>query len=403
MSAAIVSVTGGVEGLAAHYGEIDALAGRFDNAAGTLTTLAERTASTLGDVHLLESAALAPVSFAEVEAGIALLATQTLATAAVWEGAGAGSRETVVLLRAADARSADTMHALDAVLADAVMADPVAGAALLLAFPPLTQHLVDGLPLRQVAALLGGRTESGVRVLRGPRSCARPPSSVTDLMTRLALVDDMPAGTIDVQTHVAADGTRTHVAYLPGTDDMVADGDSSVLRDLKENGRLIDDEPTAYGAGIAQALRLAGVRPGERVLLVGHSQGGMQAAQLLADSTSGADVTNVVTAGSPIAGAGHYPTGSHVLSLENVTDYVPELDGAANPDTPQQVTVRFADGPDTITGSHRLEHYVDGAAAVDASTDPSIRESLDSLQPFFADGSVTSQTFVLTRDVSGTQ
>jgi pimeloyl-ACP methyl ester carboxylesterase len=135
------------------------------------------------------------------------------------------------------------------------------------------------------------------------------------------------------------------------------------------------------------------------VLLVGHSQGGMQAAQLLVQG-SGYDVTNVVTAGSPIAGAGPFPHGSHVLSLENRADFVPALDGAANPVAPEHVTVTFDDGPDDPVGSHDLSHYVDGAAALDASHDPAVRGSVASLRPFFAPAEVTSQLFVMTRDVS---
>lgn len=399
MTARIVSVSGGAATLAVHHREVLGLADRFDDTAGALATLAARTAATLGDVHLLESATLAPRSFAEVEGALGVLAEGTLACAATWEAAAFGSRELVRTLQLADAAGATAMHGLDQMIAAAVLADPLASAPLVLADPPLFQRVVDGLPVRLVARLLGGWSETGVRVVPGPRTCGRSPRNVADLIERLEEVDDMPAGTIDVQTHRLADGTRVHVAYLPGTDQMWSDGFTSDLRDLKENGRILDGEPTAHAAGIEAALALAEVAPGEKVLLVGHSQGGMQAAQMLVDG-SGYDVTNVVTAGSPIAHAGTFPAGSHVLSLENRADFVPAFDGADNPATPDHVTVKFDDGPDDPVGSHGLAHYVDGAAAVDASTDPAVRASRASLQPFLAPATVTSRLFVMTRDVS---
>jgi hypothetical protein len=95
-----------------------------------------------------------------------------------------------------------------------------------------------------------------------------------------------------------------------------------------------------------------------------------------------------------------FPVGSHVLSLENDGDVVPLLDGADNPDSVPQVTVRFDDHETSIAGDHALHHYVRGAAAVDASTDPSVRAELASLraQGFLGRASAaSSQVFQITR------
>jgi len=143
----------------------------------------------------------------------------------------------------------------------------------------------------------------------------------------------------------------------------------------------------------------AGIGPHEPVLLVGHSLGGMEAATLLAHG-SGFDVTHVVTAGSPIAGIQDYPSGSHVLSLENRGDLVPLLDGHDNADSVGQVTVTFDDHQASPIGNHDLGHYVAGAAAIDASPDPSIHEQLDSLRRHGFLGSsatATSQVLQVTR------
>ncbi|HET7066043.1 MAG TPA: hypothetical protein VFI21_00405 [Nocardioides sp.] len=235
-----------------------------------------------------------------------------------------------------------------------------------------------------------------------------PPGDVADLMRHLDQTNELsPAdrpgdqGTIEVQTLHNADGSVRHVVYLPGTDDLAtlpwtADGDA---RDLPADLHVIAGDHTAYGQGIERAMHDAGIGPHDPVLLVGHSLGGIEASSLLAHG-SGFDVTQVVTAGSPIGGVRDYPAGTHVLSLENRGDVVPLLDGHDNPDSLQQVTVTFDDHETSIAGNHSLQHYVHGAVAVDASTDPSVREQLDSLreQGFLGSGgTATSQVFQVTR------
>lgn len=209
------------------------------------------------------------------------------------------------------------------------------------------------------------------------------------------------AGTIEVQTLHAADGTVRHVVYLPGTDDLSTTpwSPGTDARDLPADLRVVAGEHTTYAAGIERAMREAGIGPHDPVLLVGHSLGGIEAASLLAHG-SGFDVTHVVTAGSPIAGLHDFPAHSHVLSLENRGDIVPLLDGRENADSVQQVTVQFDDHETSVVGNHDLGHYVHGAAAADASSDPSVREQIDSLRAhgfLGSGGTATSQIFQITR------
>ena len=91
-----------------------------------------------------------------------------------------------------------------------------------------------------------------------------------------------------------------------------------------------------------------------------------------------------------------------MLSLENQGDVVPLLDGEDNPDSAEQVTVRFDDHGPSVAGNHDLAQYVHGALAVQASADPSVVEQLASLEAAgfvgSADGQeVTSQVFQITR------
>ena len=237
------------------------------------------------------------------------------------------------------------------------------------------------------------------------------PGSLADLIAHLDQTNGLSDGlhpehngTVEIQTIDDGHGHVRHIVYLPGTDDMTTlpwtqDGD---VRDMATNLQLIHGQDNAYLQGILQAMHEAGIRPGDPVLLAGHSQGGMEAAAIL---SSGGDyhVTNVVTAGSPTAQVHGFPPGTHVISLENHGDVVPLLDGEENPDSPQQVTVHFDDQGSSTGDNHSLTHYTNGAAAVDASDDPSIREQLQSLQDngFLGGGqagqTVSSQVFQITR------
>ena len=241
------------------------------------------------------------------------------------------------------------------------------------------------------------------------------PSSLQDLVEHLGEVaglspspDSALNGTIEIQTITGPDGDR-HIVYLPGTDDLTTlpwtqDGD---VRDMGTNLQLVGGQLDTYQQGILQAMHDAGVRPGEPVLIVGHSQGGMAAAAILAGD-HGLDVTDVVTAGSPTAHVDGYPEGSHVTSLEQYGDVVPLLDGEPNPDSVEQTTVLFDAGPpDGINEHHSYPVYIEGAAAADASGDPSLVENIASLHAhgFLGDGAgdgagdhVTSQVVQITRD-----
>ena len=229
------------------------------------------------------------------------------------------------------------------------------------------------------------------------------PADLAGLVRHLEQVDDQADGVVEVQTIRTTDGSVRHVVYLPGTDDLTTTpwSQDADVRDLGTNLLLVSGQDNAYQQGILDAMQQAGIQPGEPVAVVGHSQGGMEAAAILAQGSPYA-VTHVVTAGSPTAHLDGFPPGSHVLSLENRGDVVPLLDGEDNPDSAEQVTVRFDDHGPSVTGNHDLAQYVHGALAVQASADPSVVEQLASLEAAgfvgSADGQeVTSQVFQVTR------
>lgn len=469
MSVPITEVTGGSAGLAATYARVLALAAAYDAAGSRMRGWAATGARILADGDLVESAVLAPVTFAVAEAAVLDATTGPdgiLVESLGWETDAVLVRVAVRALEETDDLVHGALAALDYLVGRTLgLSLVVAGPALLTAglvagphlspalrrrlcdwpggHPGAVEHLVagggglldglwDGLtPLAPggpfgvgtftpdtesaaglLAALYGAESAYAVRRtgLRVPSGNTQP-GTLADLVTHLGQTNDLSDaahpennGTIEVQTIRDGHGHVRHIVYLPGTDDMATlpwtqDGD---VRDLPTNLLLIRGRDNAYLDGILAAMHEAGVGPHDPVLLAGHSQGGMEAAAILAQHHD-FNVTNVVTAGSPTAQVTGFPPGSHVLSLENRGDVVPLLDGGENPDSVEQVTVHFDDRGSSVADSHALTHYARGAAAVDASCDPSVREQLRSLRDhgFLGvggpGGSVTSQVFQVTR------
>ncbi len=177
------------------------------------------------------------------------------------------------------------------------------------------------------------------------------------------------------------DGTWTWVVDVPGTQtfdpragDNPWDLTSAVL--LSAERQTLTTQ--AVVRALADAQRRTGSPGRSRVMLTGHSQGGITAAALAAEPafTERHEVTHVVTTGAPIANLA-VPEDVSVLSLEHTEDLVPGLDGVDNPDRETWVTVRRdvsgSLGPsEAATHAHDVNHYADTARLVDASGDPSL-------------------------------
>ena len=131
-------------------------------------------------------------------------------------------------------------------------------------------------------------------------------------------------------------------------------------------------------------------------MIVGHSQGGMQAINLL-NHDSGFNITNVVTAGAPTSQE-QIPVdgGVNVLSFENSGDVVPLLNGEPNEATGNHVTVQFDDS--AVPGfEHDMDHYVNGAEAADASGNPDIDAQISSMAGFLNGTTTGNHGYVITR------
>lgn len=421
----ITGVSGG-ETLAMEYTALNRLSDRFAHAGLDLLAWSTLPARTLADPDLLASAVLSPATFGRAEAavGATLVGPEGLPCVAAeceaLAGAVVAARRMVELNDSGEVRQLwiDATEMLPPGLPglpglpslpglpgapDVPFADrlPLAAAGATGMFTTLVGPGVVGPLSGLLSKPYGAETPVLTTQVRpGPPTggAAPPPHSVTDLVTRLGQLSTAPDGDIEVQTLVASDGTRRHVVYLPGTDDMDPFSSDRQIRDMQENTRLVAGEPTAYAAGVLAALKMAGVRRGEPVLLTGHSQGGMVAAAVAAQR-SPYKVTNVVTFGSPTAQVDDLPADVHVLSLDHDGDLVPQLAGLDHPSA-EHVTVHFDSGTEGVVGNHSFSHYTAGAEAVDASTDPDVVSNVGTLGGYLAPGQAScSELFQLTRDL----
>ena len=449
--AVILEVSGGSHGLEASYAAMRSLADTYDEAGDRMRGMARTGGRTLVDEDLLESSILSPGTAIRAEAAVVAATTGPdgiLVQSAGWEVDAVAIRGSIGVFEAADDTRHDAFEVLDHVVGRQLgtalaLGAPalVAGLPLALAVggdglvdgledlvtgnPLLVEHLVNGgggllvglsgglLPTfttNQAAEVLGDLYPEGDPVVEPIETTSgQQPSSVADLLDHLSDIAALSEGagsaangTIEIQTVTSAGGQVVHIVNLPGTDDLVtlpwtADHD---VRDLGTNLDLVAGEPDDYQQGILEAMAEAGIGADEPVLIVGHSQGGMEAVAIAAGG-SGFTVTDVVTAGSPTAQVGGYPAGVNVLSIEQHGDLVPLLDGEPNPPSVEQTTVVVdADPGQGIETHHDYDVYVAGGAAVDASTHPSVVSSVSSLHEhgfLGSGGQVTSQVFQITR------
>ena len=451
-----VTVTGGAGGVEARFDDLERLGRLYAETGGRLAEAAWDDKLEAADGDLLASAILSPGTFADAEQAI-LRATYgpdgLVASALVVEGQALVFTAVADLYRAADAVQREAFErlsyglgyaaglSLPALLVsggltwatldllglepgDDELADLVAflednpalletlvngGGGLLdgLGAHPLTGIPLDLLGIDGFPPDTGSAADDLGELLfgdyEGDLSDTFPtdvydfdaPQDLDDLLADLADVGGGDDGVVTVQQVTAADGSTSYIVQLPGTDDFL---DEDGIRNMGSNLNLIAGDDTAYGDAVAQALAAAGVPSDAPLMLVGHSQGGMQAAALAADPDFGFDVTHVVTAGSPIATSG-VPDDVQVLSLENTGDVVPLLDGEPNPGSANHTTVTA----DVHSGSfgaqpgqnHSLEVYAAIAAAAEAGGHPSVEHLVADLhaQGFLGGTGSVTQSF----------
>ncbi len=414
-----ISVSGGARGIEASYDDMVNLARRYGQAATDVAGTSWSLHGYLVDPGLYLSGLVDPAGLASFQASLAAALDGPHGLSAIAMRCGAQD----VALRGAAAAylAADRLETAAAttfgglVRAPGALAHAIsvldrtrdAGAAfdaLLTKDPALADELMGVvLPYLNTAELLYRDGRAVVRAQgSGPGAdAAGPPRSLADVIAGLARRNRGQPGEIDVRRMIGADGRGYAIVDIPGTKSWSPAPVNRDITGIATNVRALEGRQTSYERGVLLAMRAAGVGPGDAVLLVGHSQGGMVAVRTAVDCRASGEfrVTHVVTAGSPIGvSARRLPKDVQLLALENSGDVIPHLDGAANPAAPNLTTVTVSRNHGSLGRNHGLdESYLPGARDVDASDDASVLAFRSGADRFFTATEVRTSTFVVTR------
>ncbi|MFM6977140.1 MAG: lipase family protein, partial [Micrococcales bacterium] len=212
----------------------------------------------------------------------------------------------------------------------------------------ITTGLVINPPVRVSAGQLLGKTSA--------------PASLATLAERMMYLDNRGTPTIRIEKYANA-----AIVYLPGTRTGSFGWNANPM-DMKTNLQEMSGRVSNVEVGLEKALAAAGVKPSDRIMLVGHSQGGLVAISAAERAKSGDFpyfVQKVVTFGSPV-GAKYADLLPNVLSVENKFDLVPKLDLKGNPESPNWLTLEGKVEGDPIT-AHRMESYLQISTEIDQS------------------------------------
>lgn len=148
------------------------------------------------------------------------------------------------------------------------------------------------------------------------------------------------SGEFEILEHISPTGERSWSVVIKGTAQWVPGGTNP--QDIETNLAGISGFDSDQSRAIKEAMAIVGIKEGEPVEFIGHSQGGIEAGRIAADPEvlDKYNVVSVMTAGSPVAFTPGNPQ-VRVLSLENTRDIVPALDGEHNARVDGQVTVHF--------------------------------------------------------------
>lgn len=399
------TVRGGENSILVEFDALEIRAVRLDSAAETL----RETAAALQRIRWEQAAWLRLQPAHAAETARTELERAVFQLRACMEAAGdtaASLRSAAQRYRDAEGR-AERLAGLPGLLPlGRVFLDPGPGGFPKLgAVESLPLRFIDTAALRALAAVFGGRRalrEIGVERVQPPAGEGERiefSGNAAGLLERSAvLLRENDPGVVEVLRVKPADGgPDVFVVTLPGTQPG-GPGAGENPFDNYGNAEGRAAESRFLAAAVAEALRQARAEAGDSVILVGYSQGGIHAANAAGylRETAGLDVRYVLTAGAP-AGDARIPPEVQALHLEHVQDWVPGADGTSNPDALNRVTMTLTDDVPVLAGdnglgpAHKLPVYLEGAAAADASADPSLRASLAGVGAVVGTGSVATR------------
>lgn len=223
--------------------------------------------------------------------------------------------------------------------------------------------------------ILGVNTNwiSGFEKGEGKAEIVELPAEAGELNTDGTIVGHMrniklmrPYGYALLQHVRAADGVQRYLLLLPGmTADTIKSDSTQDLLGAIRNTQLTE---STYTRALRTVFAMAGVPEGASLAIVGHSQGGVVAMNLVADPelVERYRFTHLVAVGSPVDYKVPLVEDLWIASVTNQHDIVPALDGrgfgsASNPH-PDWYEVDFADGRHGFPGCHGAGRYADNLA-----------------------------------------
>lgn len=221
-------------------------------------------------------------------------------------------------------------------------------------------------PLLPGARLTGAPPPVSVRLVAA--GTVAPTAALKDSIRRIPYGR---AGQVVVEKYTMKNGGGRFVAYIDGTRKVRPFTDDPW--DMGSNWDMyVDRETAASQQAVLEALEQAGARPGDRVDLVGYSQGAAIASFTAMDGpyTTG----TVITAGSPVE---PWLTDAQThVQLAHDGDLVANLTGQGpmgGSGSPQSITVSRDVDRLLFWNEHDFSEYVETAGLADASGDPRVK------------------------------
>ena len=207
----------------------------------------------------------------------------------------------------------------------------------------------------------------------------QPPNSIAQMLERLSQVSFKGDPTVGVDVFHDNSGSKLAIVYIPGTQ-TIEFGEGANPLDMQSNIVAMSGSSQAASERAAViAIQQAGIKATDEVILVGHSQGGMVAGNLAANSGNYA-VAGLLTFGAPLAQLNL--TKFPVMAVEHVNDPVPNVSGKANPMKSNWVTVQrnsAAKESEALLHSHSLNSYRNTSNEIDQSQKSGIQRIREKL------------------------
>lgn len=223
-----------------------------------------------------------------------------------------------------------------------------------------------------IAGILGtgALQETNVTVTRVTKDVAPPADNYESLINRIPRAQE-DGEQIRIEHYK---NTGTYVVYLGGTiDPSLTPGNEPW--DMTSNINAIAGSEAGSYQAAELAMKEAGIEATDNVIVVGHSQGGLIAAQLAASGNY--RITDVVTVGAPV----HHvetPRSTNTVVVEHAEDVIPALSGVATPATAGRIVVNtslYEGKPapqNEVLPAHSLSRYQETAKLMDSSKDPEL-------------------------------